>query len=126
MKCLSLQQPWAELIVSGRKTIETRKWKTNFRGEFLIHCASSMRYKDYVMELGFDPDKLDMGAIIGSAILKNVICYDTKEKWDNDYNKHFAKDFPKCPMYGFVLENIKRFDKSIPMKGKLNFFNVDI
>ena len=35
-KCLSLREPYAELIiVSGRKTIELRKWNTRFRGEFL-------------------------------------------------------------------------------------------
>jgi hypothetical protein len=36
-KCLSLKQPYSELIVSGRKTIELRKWNTKYRGRFLIH-----------------------------------------------------------------------------------------
>ena len=40
-KCLSLRQPYAELVVSGRKTIELRKWNTRFRGEFLIHASKS-------------------------------------------------------------------------------------
>jgi ASCH domain len=37
-KCLSIRQPYAELVVSGRKTIELRKWITRFRGEFLVHA----------------------------------------------------------------------------------------
>jgi ASC-1-like (ASCH) protein len=37
-KCLSLRQPYAELIIAGRKTIEPRKWNTQFRGEFLVHA----------------------------------------------------------------------------------------
>jgi len=39
MKALSMHQPWAQMILDGVKTIETRKWSTNYRGEILI-CAS--------------------------------------------------------------------------------------
>lgn len=31
MKCLSVRQPFASLIVTGRKTIETRRWLTRHR-----------------------------------------------------------------------------------------------
>ena len=36
MKALSVKQPWANLIASGEKTIETRTWSTNHRGPLLI------------------------------------------------------------------------------------------
>lgn len=36
MKALSVKQPWANLIAAGAKTIETRTWATNYRGELLI------------------------------------------------------------------------------------------
>jgi hypothetical protein len=39
MKCLSLKQPYAELLISGKKTIELRKWNTSFRGKFLVHAS---------------------------------------------------------------------------------------
>jgi hypothetical protein len=26
LKCLSIQQPWADLIMSGRKQVENRSW----------------------------------------------------------------------------------------------------
>ncbi len=39
IKALSLWQPWATWIAEGRKTIETRMWKTDYRGLLLI-CAS--------------------------------------------------------------------------------------
>lgn len=38
MKVLSVKQPWAEFIASGRKTVETRTWRTKYRGPLLI-CA---------------------------------------------------------------------------------------
>jgi hypothetical protein len=36
VKALSLKQPWANLIATGEKTIETRTWATDYRGELLI------------------------------------------------------------------------------------------
>ncbi len=36
MKALSIKQPWANLIASGEKTIETRTWSTDYRGPLLI------------------------------------------------------------------------------------------
>jgi hypothetical protein len=33
---LSVKQPWASLIASGKKTIETRTWATTYRGPLLI------------------------------------------------------------------------------------------
>ena len=46
MKCLSVSQPFADLIISGKKIIELRKWNTNFRGEFLIHAPLKIRSED--------------------------------------------------------------------------------
>jgi hypothetical protein len=39
MRCLSVRQPWAELIASGRKTLEIRSWTTRYRGPLVI-CAA--------------------------------------------------------------------------------------
>lgn len=36
VKAISLKQPWAQMIVDGTKTIETRMWSTKHRGELLI------------------------------------------------------------------------------------------
>jgi hypothetical protein len=36
MKCLSIKQPYASLILNGIKTIELRAWQTNYRGKILI------------------------------------------------------------------------------------------
>lgn len=39
IKAISLYQPWASMIASGTKTIETRKWATSYRGDLLI-CST--------------------------------------------------------------------------------------
>src|SRR5262245_40463040 len=36
---LSVRQPWAELIMSGRKTIEVRSWAAEYRGVLWIHTG---------------------------------------------------------------------------------------
>lgn len=39
MKVISLKEPFATLIMNGDKKIETRSWKTNYRGELFIHAS---------------------------------------------------------------------------------------
>lgn len=41
MKVLTLREPWASLIGKKIKTIETRSWLTNYRGELYIHAGKS-------------------------------------------------------------------------------------
>ena len=36
LKALSIRQPWASEVARGRKTIETRTWRTPHRGPLLI------------------------------------------------------------------------------------------
>jgi hypothetical protein len=42
MKALTLTEPWATLMMLGEKNIETRSWKTNYRGLIAIHAAKTM------------------------------------------------------------------------------------
>ena len=39
MKVLTLKQPWATLVAENLKQYEFRTWKTNYRGEILIHAG---------------------------------------------------------------------------------------
>ena len=39
MKILTVRQPWASMIASGRKTVEVRSWRTQYRGELLVHSG---------------------------------------------------------------------------------------
>jgi len=40
IKALSVKEPWASRIAYGGKTVETRTWRTSYRGPLLI-CASA-------------------------------------------------------------------------------------
>jgi len=117
MKALSLKQPFAELILQGKKKIELRRWNTKFRGEFLIH-SSKIPDAKAMKEFGFD--SLPVGFIVGKANLINVKKYKNEEEHRKDKDKHLASS--EWGNYGFVLENPERINP-IPAKGKLNFWD---
>jgi hypothetical protein len=89
MKCLSLKQPYAELLVSCKKAIEVRTWNTNFRGQFLVHASKKIN-EEACKRLKLDKAKLVTGAIVGKANLYGVISYGNKKSFIKDKDKHFA------------------------------------
>ena len=120
-KCLSLKQPYADLVVSGRKTIELRTWNTKLRGEFLVHASKKVD-KEACERNKIDPDSLITGAIVGKAILYDVRFYDSKRSFLKDRKKHFAGTSYTGSVYGFLLKGARKFRKPLVMKGKLGFF----
>jgi len=124
MKCLSICQPFAELIIQNKKTIELRKWNTNFRGEFLVHAPIKIRKEDY-KKLKIK-EKLTTGAIIGKVELYDVKKYESLKEIQEDRNQHFStKKFQK-KTFGFILKNSKPLRIPIPWKGQLGFFDVEL
>lgn len=116
MRALSLKQPFAELVISGKKTIELRKWNTKYRGEFLVH-ASKQPDKEAMKKIGYT--ELPLGAIIGRAEIISVKKYENEAEFEEDKDKHLTtKGNGK---YGFILRNAKR-TKPTPAKGKLGFW----
>lgn len=139
MKALSLKQPWAELVVSGKKTIEVRKWNSKFRGEFLVHASKNID-KDAMAVFGFS--ELPLGCIVGKVELINVKEYrddfngvkvhcencgtlsipKSKNKlprFSDDKDKHLANE--GWGNYGFVLRNARRLDNK-ECKGQIGFW----
>ncbi len=77
MKVLTVQQPWASLIVHGGKPWEFRSWPTRHRGLLAIHAGrcfggrqrrlcSEPAIKPLLDAAGFDnPGDLPFGGILG-------------------------------------------------------------
>ncbi len=125
MKCLSVSQPFADLIIHGKKIIELRRWNTSFRGEFLIHSPKKIRAED-CKRLGINPKNLVKGAIIGKAEIYDVKKYNSKSEIIKDSKKHLASKSFQNNKYGFLIKNAKAFRVPIPAKGKLGFFDVKL
>ena len=124
MKCLSVSQPYADLIVKGKKTIELRTWNTKFRGEFLVHAPLKIK-KNVCSRMGIEETKLRRGVIIGKAEIYDVKVYNSIAELKVDYEKHFASEEFLHHKYGFLLKNPKELRMPIPYKGSLGFFNVN-
>ncbi|MEM3364490.1 MAG: ASCH domain-containing protein [Candidatus Micrarchaeia archaeon] len=122
MKALSIKQPWAELILQGRKKIEIRTWNTKLRGYFLIHVSKGVAV-DAANFYKFDLRDLTVGHIVGYANLVDVIHYGSEEEFVTDRERHLSIDNNTFPTYGFVLKDVQRI-APIPYKGKLGFFDV--
>lgn len=123
MKALSIKQPWAELILQGKKTIEIRSWNTKYRGYFLIHTSKKLDME--AIELfDINLEKLLCGYILGYAKLSDVVVYKSEEEFMKDKNRHLSiQGKAKYPVYGFVLKDVHRI-KPIEYKGRFGFFEV--
>jgi hypothetical protein len=124
LKCLSVSQPFADLIISGKKIIELRNWNTNFRGEFLIHAPIKIRTED-CKRLKIN-EKLVTGAIIGKAELYEVKKYNSNKEIKADQKFHLASKNFHDRTFGFMLKNSKSLRIPIPYKGQLGFFEIDL
>lgn len=124
LKCLSVSQPFADLIITGKKTIELRKWNTNFRGEFLIYAPIKIRTED-CKRLKITK-KLVSGVIIGKVDLYDVKKYKSQNEVKKDQKFHLSSKNFYDRFFGFLLRNPKQFRISIPWKGQLGFFDVDL
>ena len=130
MKVLSLTEPYATLIKNRIKTIETRSWKTNYRGKLYIHASKTKipkKYKDNkeLMNL-VNIDELNYGNIICSCDL--VDCIEMTDEFINEIKKiknEYICGIYEKGRYAWILENIKVLDKPIPAKGHLGIWNKD-
>jgi hypothetical protein len=103
MKALSVKQPWANLIASGDKTIETRTWATHYRGELLIVSSRTPR---------IDP------AGCALAIVRLVDCRPMTERDQIDACCDLYPD-----AYSWVLRDARRISP-FPVRGQLGIFEV--
>ena len=129
MKVLSIIEPWAILIKEGKKVIETRSWKTSYRGELYIHASNKKieRNDAHTSELLKLIPNIPMG--YGNIICKCrlVDCvYMDKEFLDiiqKDKQEFLCGEY-SLGRYAWILEDVEILEKPIPAKGHLNIWNL--
>ena len=94
MKVLSLTEPYATLIKIGKKKIETRSWKTSYRGKLYIHASSTKIPKEYknnteLMSL-VNVNNLNYGHIICSCDL--VDCIEMTDEFIENVKKNSGEN----------------------------------
>lgn len=129
MKVLSLTEPCATLIKEKKKFVETRSWKTDYRGELYIHASATSIPKDWKEDTEFmslvDGVPLNFGNIICECKLVDCI-YMTKEYVEymkkNNYQEYICGKY-EVGRYAWILENIIPLENPIKAKGQLNIWN---
>lgn len=108
LKALSIHPYFAGMIFAGKKTVECRTWKTDYRGDILI-CSTAKRWK---------------GTISGHALcivrLADVVPFEKKHLEAACMQKN---DFAPG-LYAWILTDL-RIIRPIPLKGKLSLWNYD-
>jgi hypothetical protein len=116
---ISIQQPWAELILLGRKKIELRTWRTDYRGLLWLHVGRKAD-ANLIEQFGTNGFR---GGYVGTVHLVSIVALD-RPRWDAWQSQHLSG--PYVPGYfGWVLADPQRFDEPIPAKGQLNLFEPD-
>lgn len=123
MKAISVRQPWARFIADGSKNVEVRTWRTSYRGPLLI-CSSSRQDQNFeklerdVFALGVALCVVDLCDIepMSPAHVKAAYPCDDESLWQGE-------DFGG--QYAWLLKDPRVVLDPFPVKGKLNFFEVE-
>ena len=129
MKVLSLTEPFATLIKNGIKTIETRSWKTNYRGRLYIHASSTKISQDTLKRQKLMSLVNDLPFHFGYIICECelVDCIYMTEEYVENMKKNHPQEYLcgeyKAGRYAWILKNIKPLSNPIKAKGNLNIWN---
>ena len=137
MKALSVRAPWWWFILHCAKDIENRDWPTGYRGTVLLHASKWWKQDeaeddfDYAVGCYEEANNVTMNLDItepevaletlrkirssGGCIVGMVDIVDCVKESESPW--FFGE-------YGFALRKPVAFEKPIPFRGALGFFNI--
>ncbi len=120
MKTLTLIQPWATLIMDGRKAVETRSWSTNYRGRLAIHAGKRVD-KAAADEAGYSLEELPRGAVLGTV---ELVCVHemTNELLQEASGSEKAWGVWEQGRFAWYLGSVLRFPQPVQAKGSLGLW----
>ena len=126
MKVLSIKEPCASLIKEKKKLIETRSWKTSYRGELYIHASKSkVVYDERNLLSLLSTTNFHFGFILCKC--KLVDCIYMTEEYVEDMKQNHPQEYLcgeyKMGRYAWVLDEIEPLEKPIKAKGALGIWN---
>ena len=130
MKVLSIKEPFATLIANNKKKIETRSWKTNYRGILYIHASKSIMSKKYksrkeLMDV-LGNDELNYSKIICKCNLVDCVYMDEDflKSIKNNRQEYICGEY-SIGRYAWILDDIEILDNPIIASGKLGIWNYE-
>lgn len=136
MKALTLTQPWATLVALRVKTMETRSWRTHYRGPPAIHAARGFPkeavqlcfQRPFAQELAragiANPADLPRGAVVAVAVLTGCgqVMLESFARKVAEPERSFG-DFSKG-RYVWHLANVRALPKPVEVPGALGLWGL--
>ena len=122
MKVLTLKQPWASLVANGYKIYEFRTWKTNYRGEILIHAGCGVD-KEVLEQVKDYCDNFPKKKILCKANLVDCIEIDDKLNEKINFLDENVYGRKKRAGYAWKLQDITKLEIDKEVNGKLGLWN---
>jgi hypothetical protein len=124
MNALSFRQPWAELVLQGRKALDLRTYGSAYRGPLAIHASKTIE-KERCREFDLNPEMLPTGAVVGIVQLVDVRPLNEAE-YNERREEHLAGRSYRETLHGWQLADPQRLPEPIPVRGRPRIFNVDL
>jgi hypothetical protein len=131
MRTLSVQQPWATLLIAGKKRFDARGWHTSHRGSLAIHAClrlpqrgldlcSREPYCNVLRQLRIDDSsQLPRGVVLGTVCLLG--CDRFEEVRDLPDEERQLGDYrPGCWVWKFA--DPVPLAEPVPVSGRLGVF----
>jgi len=114
MRAITLYQPWATWIADGDKRYETRSWRTDYRGEILIHAGKF----DKFLPINHD---YPLGAVLAIATLAHIyptegVAVDEVERSRGDWSRD---------RFAWLFRNVRPLAEPVPCRGKQGLWTPD-
>jgi activating signal cointegrator 1 len=120
-----MTQPWGSLMIDNapnpRKRIETRSWRTNYRGPLAIHAAKSVD-EHACSDFGYNAATIPLGVILGTVELYECFEFNLLSiQGISDEEKQYGNyEFGR---FGFRCRNAVKFDIPVLAKGRLHLWD---
>ncbi len=118
---ISVRQPWAELILEGRKRIEIRAWCDPYRGPLWIHTG---RNANEAAAAHFRLADLFTGGYVGRVTVVDIVPLN-EERWEHWRSLHCVPGPLQPGAFAWMLEDPIRLTQPVPGPGRLRLFGVD-
>lgn len=138
LACVSVRQPWADLLAAGIKPFENRGWYCNHRGSLVIHAGKTWKddEEDAYIELMYKALKIKdrwrqgilarsrsrLGGFVGICNMR--MCISAKDWFSTGGLEYDGEHQWFTGPYGWVITGSQMFSHVIPYRGQQGLFRV--
>lgn len=138
LKCLTLYQPWATLVMLGEKRFETRSWNTAYRGKIGIHAGTKSTpglrriaeedgtYQNVLGGHGLTSwDMLPRGVLLGTVTLVDCLRVELLRLEELSRQEEYFGNYSPG-RWAWRLAEPVLFPEPLPLRGQLGLFDATL